>query len=278
MTTSGQVVFATAQATGLTWQTGPGTTLRATFVASGVLPNTQDAAFRAISDNTPAFGFASALGVLKADGTASTPVVYAVGHYRELAIQWVGLGGTYPDRPLFFQTQWPGLIPSVRPLSPLLRGCHAHDPSTPSSPSFTPTTRTQSKPLLLSTRTCRARQRPRFQRTTRASPRSPRGRPTEDSRLLLGVRQRASTTRPTFSPGPRRSVRPSAFLSLSRAPGQRLIRWPFAATSDYISTVVGVMTNQIYVRELSILSARRTSPIQLRGSSRTPSERPFSQC
>lgn len=116
MTTSGQVVYATANVAGLTWQTGPGTTIRATFVSTGVLPNTQDAAFRAISDNTPAFGFSSPLGVLKADGTASSEIVYAVGHYRELAVKWSGLGGAYPDRALLFQAEWPGLIPSVSAL------------------------------------------------------------------------------------------------------------------------------------------------------------------
>ncbi|KAL8281193.1 hypothetical protein RQP46_006551 [Phenoliferia psychrophenolica] len=86
MANNGQVVYATANTTGTTWQTGAGSTLRATFAATGILPNTQDAAFRAIGVNTPAFGFASALGTLSAGGAPSVAVTYVVGHYRDPAV------------------------------------------------------------------------------------------------------------------------------------------------------------------------------------------------
>ncbi|KAM0751569.1 DUF1793-domain-containing protein [Meredithblackwellia eburnea MCA 4105] len=112
-TTIGQVVHALASGSGVTWQTGTGTDIRATFVSTGTLPNTQDSNFRAISNNTAAFAFSSHVGTVASNGTPSSKVVTVVGHYRDPAIQWAGLGGTYPDRSLYFQTQHPGLIPSL---------------------------------------------------------------------------------------------------------------------------------------------------------------------
>jgi len=52
-----QWYWSTAATSSLTYQSGSDVNVRGNFLNNGVLPNTQDTNYRAISDNWPAFGF-----------------------------------------------------------------------------------------------------------------------------------------------------------------------------------------------------------------------------
>ncbi|KAF5366812.1 hypothetical protein D9758_006553 [Tetrapyrgos nigripes] len=99
----GSAYYATSNVVGATFQTGADVTVRAQFIRNGVLPNTQDTNFRAISDNWPVFALAHNLGSVS--GTATTPVVFAVGHVRDPAIQYITRNGNQ-NRSLYFWSQF----------------------------------------------------------------------------------------------------------------------------------------------------------------------------
>lgn len=77
--------------------------MRAQFVNNGVLANTQDTNFRAVQDDWPVFAFAHDLGTVSG---SSPPVVVAVGHVRDPAIEYIVAGGQTQDRSLFFWSQF----------------------------------------------------------------------------------------------------------------------------------------------------------------------------
>jgi hypothetical protein len=89
---------------GATFQTGADVTVRAQFINNGKLANTLDTGFRAISNNWPVFGLAHDLGTIT---TATTPVVFSVGHIRDPAIQYIVAGGATQNRNLYFLAQFP---------------------------------------------------------------------------------------------------------------------------------------------------------------------------
>ena len=87
----------------VTWQTGEDVTLRSQFVNNGVLLNTQDTQFRGVSDKWPVFALAQELGQIS---TASDPVVFAVGHARDPAVEYIIAGNQTQSRSLYFWSQY----------------------------------------------------------------------------------------------------------------------------------------------------------------------------
>ncbi|KAK7470511.1 hypothetical protein VKT23_001937 [Stygiomarasmius scandens] len=97
----GSAFFVTSNVAGATFQTGADVTVRAQFIQNGVLPNTKDTNFRAVSDNWPVFGLAHDLGSI----TSATEVLFAVGHIRDPAIEYITVDGMQ-NRSLFFWSQF----------------------------------------------------------------------------------------------------------------------------------------------------------------------------
>ncbi|KAF5323146.1 hypothetical protein D9758_017812 [Tetrapyrgos nigripes] len=83
---------ATMQTSGMTFQTGDHHVVRSLFLNSGTLANSQDTAFREISDTFPVFAFSQDLGTTTSTG--SSPMVWAVGIVRDRSINYPESGGT----------------------------------------------------------------------------------------------------------------------------------------------------------------------------------------
>ncbi|KAI0661062.1 DUF1793-domain-containing protein [Cubamyces menziesii] len=99
----GSAYHSTLNTAGATWQTGQDTVVRAQFINNGKLANTQDTAFRAVSDRWPVFAFAHDLGSVNG---ATAPVVFSVGHIRDPAIQYIVANNGRQNRSLFFWTRF----------------------------------------------------------------------------------------------------------------------------------------------------------------------------
>ncbi|HTJ37011.1 MAG TPA: DUF5127 domain-containing protein [Dactylosporangium sp.] len=85
----GTVIFATDDVSGLTWQTGADTAVRAQAANTGALAGTADADQpRAINASWPVFAFNRALGAV--DPAGSGPVVLVIGHVRTPAVSYLG--------------------------------------------------------------------------------------------------------------------------------------------------------------------------------------------
>ncbi|KAI0771550.1 DUF1793-domain-containing protein [Trametes elegans] len=97
----GAVYHSTLNVAGATWQTGEDVVVRAQFINNGKLANSQDTAFRAVSDRWPVFAFAHDLGSVS---SASVPIVFSVGHVRDPAIQYIVANNGRQNRSLFFWT------------------------------------------------------------------------------------------------------------------------------------------------------------------------------
>ncbi|KAI0770848.1 DUF1793-domain-containing protein [Irpex lacteus] len=106
----GSAYYAIQQTSGTTYQTGQDVVVRAQFINNGKLTNTQDTQFRAVSDRWPVFAFAQDLGNVQA---ASSPVVVAVGHVRDPAVQYIVTGGALQNRSLFFWSQFSSVKDAV---------------------------------------------------------------------------------------------------------------------------------------------------------------------
>lgn len=74
----------------MTYQNGADVTVRQNFLSNGVLPNTQDTNYRAISNNYPVFAFANALGNV---GTTPVNTLYTIVHAQQNAIYFDGASG-----------------------------------------------------------------------------------------------------------------------------------------------------------------------------------------
>ncbi|XDG04405.1 hypothetical protein ABKA04_004020 [Annulohypoxylon sp. FPYF3050] len=88
--------WSTKDVEGLTWQSGEDTVVRGAFIDNGVLPNTKDSNYRAVTDNWPVFGFANDLGSV---GTDAVSTLYSIGMTQDGAINLFGEGSnltTYP--------------------------------------------------------------------------------------------------------------------------------------------------------------------------------------
>lgn len=77
--------------------------VRAQFIQNGKLANSRDTNFRAVSDDWPVFGLAHDLGTVS--GTSPT-VVYAVGHVRDPAIQYIVADNGRQSRNLYFWSKF----------------------------------------------------------------------------------------------------------------------------------------------------------------------------
>ncbi|CDO71295.1 hypothetical protein BN946_scf184908.g52 [Trametes cinnabarina] len=99
----GSAYHSTLNTAGATWQTGQDTIVRAQFINNGKLTNTQDTAFRAVSDRWPVFAFAHDLGSVNG---ATAPVIFSVGHIRDPAIQYIVANNGRQNRSLFFWTRF----------------------------------------------------------------------------------------------------------------------------------------------------------------------------
>ncbi|KAG1752673.1 uncharacterized protein EDB91DRAFT_1243439 [Suillus paluster] len=84
----------------LTYQTGQDAVVRAQFINNGVLSNTEDSNFRAVSDDWLVFTFAHDLGTVSV--TATDPVIYTVGHARDPPIQFIIANNVYQPRSVYF--------------------------------------------------------------------------------------------------------------------------------------------------------------------------------
>ena len=96
----------------MTFQTGEDIVVRAQFVQHGTLAGTQDTQFRAVSDDWPVFALAHDLGTVPASGSSPT-VVYAVGHVRDPAIQYIIANNGRQDRSVYFWTKYTSAASAV---------------------------------------------------------------------------------------------------------------------------------------------------------------------
>ncbi|QRV86933.1 glutaminase GtaA [Ceratobasidium sp. AG-Ba] len=92
----GSAYYGTNTASGLSYATGQNSVIRAQFISSGSLGNSQDIAFRAISDRWPVFAFARDIG--STSDSSANPVGFAVGHVRDPLITYIVAGNTMQDR------------------------------------------------------------------------------------------------------------------------------------------------------------------------------------
>ncbi|EIW80656.1 DUF1793-domain-containing protein [Coniophora puteana RWD-64-598 SS2] len=106
----GSAYYSTQSSTSATWQTGADVDVRAQFINNGNLANSGDTNFRAINDNWPVFAFAHDLGTVS---SASDPVIYAIGHVRDPAIQYVTAGNNLQDRSSYFWTKYTSVTDAI---------------------------------------------------------------------------------------------------------------------------------------------------------------------
>ncbi|EIW62037.1 DUF1793-domain-containing protein [Trametes versicolor FP-101664 SS1] len=100
----GSAYYSTLNPSGTaSWQTGRDNVLRSQFVNDGVLANSQDLNFRAVSDDWPAFALAHDLGAVNA---ASAPVVFSIGHHRDPAVQYIVANNQLQARRLAFWSRY----------------------------------------------------------------------------------------------------------------------------------------------------------------------------
>ncbi|KAF5390581.1 hypothetical protein D9757_002679 [Collybiopsis confluens] len=99
----GSAFYSTPNTVSATYQTGQDIVVRAQFINNGVLPNTRDTNFRAVSNNWPVFALSHNIGTVGT--TASAPVIFSVGNIRDPALEYVVPGGTQA-RSLYFWSQF----------------------------------------------------------------------------------------------------------------------------------------------------------------------------
>ena len=88
----------------VTFQTGPDIVVRAQFINHGALPNAQDSNFRGVSANWPVFALARDLGKVNSASTSAT-AVFAVGHVRDPAVQYITANNGVQQRSSLFMSQ-----------------------------------------------------------------------------------------------------------------------------------------------------------------------------
>lgn len=99
----GSAFYSTISTDRTTYQTGADVMVRAQFISNGVLPNTQDTDFRAVSDNWPVFALASDLGSVS---SSTDSLIFAVGHIRDPAISYIIANNGHQARSLYFWSQY----------------------------------------------------------------------------------------------------------------------------------------------------------------------------
>ncbi|KAF8485559.1 DUF1793-domain-containing protein [Gautieria morchelliformis] len=112
----GAAYYSTPRSPSTTFQSGQDIVVRGTFTTNGTLLDTQDTAFRAISNNWPVFGLARDLGFITSN--TAFPVVFSVGHVRDPAIQYIVAGGEFQDRSSFFFTKYASATEAIAAFLP----------------------------------------------------------------------------------------------------------------------------------------------------------------
>jgi len=98
----------------MTYQVAAAGTLRSQFQITGILNNTVDQEFRQIGDRWPVFAFAHDLGAVGT--TATTPVVYTIGYYRDPLVQFLNVPTANSMRTPYYLTRYGSIPGMVRPL------------------------------------------------------------------------------------------------------------------------------------------------------------------
>ncbi len=96
----------------MTYQSGADLTVRQNFLSNGVLPNTQDSNYRAISDSWPVFAFANSLGNV---GTTPVESLYTIVQAQQNAIYFDGANGLV-SVPSLWTSYWSTDLAMVHPL------------------------------------------------------------------------------------------------------------------------------------------------------------------
>jgi hypothetical protein len=91
----GDWYWATNSRAGLTYQAGADINVRGAFARNGILSNTNDADYRAVSNDWPVFGFAHDLGSIE----SSTGILFSIGLAQAEAIQYTGNSTTLSPVP-----------------------------------------------------------------------------------------------------------------------------------------------------------------------------------
>ncbi|KAJ5624405.1 hypothetical protein N7510_000714 [Penicillium lagena] len=89
----GNWYYATDAAKGVTFQSGQDTVVRGQFASNGVLTNSQNKNYRAISDDWPVFGFTANLGSV---GSHPVSTLFTIGLCQDNAVQFNGTSGYNP--------------------------------------------------------------------------------------------------------------------------------------------------------------------------------------
>jgi hypothetical protein len=85
--------------------------VRAQFINNGKLANTEDTNYRAVSNDWPVFAFAKNLGTVTS--TATSPVVFTIGHVRDPAIQYITAHDVMQPRSVYFWTSFSTVAEAV---------------------------------------------------------------------------------------------------------------------------------------------------------------------
>lgn len=88
--------FATANTSGLTFQSGADVTVRGNFVNGGALPNSQDTNYRPINQQYPVFGYAIDLGNV---GSDSQSALFQLSLHQQNCVQFQGENGIVSKLP-----------------------------------------------------------------------------------------------------------------------------------------------------------------------------------
>ncbi|VDB95306.1 unnamed protein product [Peniophora sp. CBMAI 1063] len=103
----GNVYYASLRTTNTTYRTGGDLATRSQFVTNGTLDNTQDTAFRGITDSFPVFAFAEDLGTIQ---RTSAPLAWAVANVRDVnstgALKYTDLSQQTQTRSLYYRSQY----------------------------------------------------------------------------------------------------------------------------------------------------------------------------
>lgn len=89
----GNWYYATDATKGVSFQSGEDTVVRGQFESNGVLADSQDTNYRAISDDWPVFGFTANLGSV---GSRPVSTLFTIGLCQEDAVQFNGTSGYNP--------------------------------------------------------------------------------------------------------------------------------------------------------------------------------------
>ncbi|KAF5369606.1 hypothetical protein D9757_010466 [Collybiopsis confluens] len=108
----GSVYYSTQNIAGTTYQTGQDIVVRAQFLNNGVLSNTQDTNFRAVSNEWPVFAFARSLGTVTT--SSSQTALFSVGHVRDPVTKYIqNDGNTFQARSYYFWSTYSTIADAI---------------------------------------------------------------------------------------------------------------------------------------------------------------------